>query len=174
VTVEVNQSMPNDRSRYLFPGFIASLAVNLLFVGVVLAAVWHRHFEEAAPPPPDKGFLGFVDKLAPDRQSIIKDKILAARASMKDLRADMRKKWIDANGLLDVEPYDKAKFLAALMALRASEDSFKNAIYNSVAETAEDLTPDERKLLLKWREKRHMKILMPPPPPEPSDGKASN
>ncbi len=170
MTVEVNHSMPTDRSRYLYPGLIASLAVNLLFVGVILAAVWHRHFEEVGPPPPDKGFLGFVDKLAPDRQGVIKEKILAARASMKDLRADVRKNWIEANNLLDDEPFDKAKFLAALMALRASEDSFKNAIYNSVADTAGDLTHDERKLLQKWREKRHIKIVMPPPP-EPNDDK---
>jgi uncharacterized membrane protein len=171
VTLEANQSMPADRSRYLYPAFVVSLAVNLLFVGVILAAIWHRHFDDMGPPPPDKGFLGFVDKLAPDRQPVIREKILAARASMKDLRADVRKKWVAANDLLDAEPFDKAKFLAALMELRISEDAFKNAIYNSVAETAQDLTPDERKLLEKWREKRHAKILMPTPPEPGTENK---
>ena len=32
MTVEVDQR-PSGRSRYLYPAFIASLAINLLFIG---------------------------------------------------------------------------------------------------------------------------------------------
>ncbi|RUO99174.1 periplasmic heavy metal sensor [Hyphomicrobium sp.] len=168
MTVEANRSSPADRSRYLYMGFIASLAVNLLFVGLSAAVVWHHHQEEEQPRR-DMGFLGFVNKLAPDRQPIIKAKVMSDRAAMKDLRANMRKTWIEANDLLTAEPFDKAKFLAALMKLRTAEDNFKNAIYTSVADTAETLTPDERKLLQEWREKRHARILIQPPPGEASN-----
>ncbi|MFT3731000.1 MAG: periplasmic heavy metal sensor [Hyphomicrobium sp.] len=166
MTAEINHSLPTQRPRYLYPGFIASLALNLLFIGLAAAAIWHHDHE--APKPRDNGFLGFVDKLSPERRDVIKQKILAARLSMKNLRDDMRKSWIDANQLLTAEPFDKDKFLAALMQLRSSEDAFKSAIYKSVAETAQDLTPEERKLLQAWREQRHSRLLKPQP--EPGDG----
>ena len=57
-TVEVNPSIPGQRPRYLYFGFIASLAVNLLFIGLLTAA-WHLHQEEHDRPPAS-GLLGFL------------------------------------------------------------------------------------------------------------------
>ena len=44
MTVEVDQRPPG-RSRYLYPAFIASLALNLLFIGWISAAAWHHNEE---------------------------------------------------------------------------------------------------------------------------------
>ncbi len=173
MTVEVNQSFPAGRPRYLYPLLIASLAVNLLFVGSIAAAVLAP--SRRGPPgrgPNDKGFLSFADRLPADRQESVRKEIVAAREAMKDLRASIRKSWLDANALLTAEPFDKAKFLAALMQLREVEDRYKTAIYNTVADTADMLTPEERKLLQKWRASRRPALLVPPPPagqPSPND-----
>lgn len=168
MTVNVNHSLPADRPRYLYLGLIASLALNLLFIGSFAAAVWHHHEEDKRR---DNGFLGFVSQLPADRQEPIRQQVKAARASMKGLRDNIRKSWVEANALLTAEPFDKAKFLAALMQLRAAEDAFKGAIYNSVASTAGELTPDERKLLQEWRERRHAQMSRPRIPP-PDDDKS--
>ncbi len=160
MTAEVDHSVTTPRPRYLYPALIASLALNLLFVGVFATAVWHHRQE--GPPPRDKGFLGFVNQLSADRQETIRKQVLAARESMKGLRENVRTSWLQANALLAAEPFDKDKFLAALMQVRTAEDRFKTAIYGTVADTAAELTPDERKLLQKWRANRHAKMLTPP------------
>jgi uncharacterized membrane protein len=159
VTVEVNRMAP-ARPRYLYPAFIASLALNLLFIGLFAAAVWH-HRRERQLLIQQPGLLGFVRELPADRQDAVRDEITAARASMKDLRDGVRKNWVDANALLTVEPFDKAKFTAALAQLRESEDRYKTALNNAMADTAEKLSPDERKLLQSWREKRRPWLLTP-------------
>lgn len=170
MTVNVDQSRPTaDRPRWLYPGFIASLALNLLFIGLFATAVWHHHEEERKR---DEGFLGFVKQLPADKQTMIRQKVIEARASMKGLRDNVRKTWTDANAMLTAEPFDKDKFLAALMQLRTAENAFKGAIYTSVASTAAELTPDERKLLQEWRAKRHASMLKPPGPPRPDDDRA--
>lgn len=158
MTVNVDQARPAAAPRYLYPSFIASLALNLLFIGLFATAVWHHHEEDETR---NRGFMSFVSQLPPDKQSEIRQQVLATRASMKGLRENIRKNWVDANAMLTDEPFDKAKFLAALMQLRTAEDAFKGAIYNAVANTADELTPDQRKLLQEWRAKRHAPMLRP-------------
>jgi uncharacterized membrane protein len=161
VTVEVNQSPAAPRPPYLYQGLIASLAVNLLFVGLFVAAFWHHEVQHPRPPA-DNGLLSFANQLSEEHQEPVKKEVAAAREAMKDLRASLRKSWLDANALLTEEPFDKGKFLAALLRLREMEDRYKTAIYNTVADTAGMLTPDERKLLQKWRASRRPMLLVPP------------
>ncbi|MBS0250605.1 MAG: periplasmic heavy metal sensor [Proteobacteria bacterium] len=163
MTVNVDQARPAGPPRYLYPSFIASLALNLLFIGLFATAVWHHHEEDKTR---NRGFLGFVSQLPPDTQAEIRQQVLEKRAAMKGLRENIRKTWVDANAMLTEEPFDKAKFLAALMQLRTAEDAFKGAIYNAVADTAVQLTPDQRKLLQEWREKRHAFMLNRHGPPD--------
>ena len=158
MTVEVNQ-LASGRSRLLYGGLIASLALNLLFVGLFATAVWEHRYEH--PKVGEPGLLGFVKELAPDRQSTVRDEIMAARESLKELRANVRKSWIDANTLLTAEPFDKAKFKAALAELADIEGKYKAALNNAMVETADQLAPDERKLLQSWREKRRPGLLAP-------------
>lgn len=171
MTVDVNHPAPRDRARALYFGLIASLAVNLLFVGGFAAAAWHLHFEKDKPRPP--GLLSFVAQLPPDRQEPVQKEIVAARDSLKDLRATMRQSWLDANAMLTSEPFDKAKFAAALMQLKDMEARYRAGIYNMVADTAGILTPDERKLLQKWRADRRAHFLRRMGKDEPDDKKAS-
>jgi uncharacterized membrane protein len=154
VTVEFDQRAPK-RSRFLYPVLIASLAVNLLFVGGLLAAFWHHHHDGREP-----GLLDFVKELPAARQDAVRQEITTARASMKDLREALRKSWTDANALLTVEPFDKEKFKAALAQLGDAETRYKAAIYNALADTAEKFAPDERKLLQSWRERRRPPVLI--------------
>lgn len=158
MTVEVNQSMPSDRPRYVYLGLIASLAVNLLFVGLFSTAAWHLHQEESEKPR-DQGLLGFVNELPADRQGPVRQEVLAARASINDLKANLRQAWLNTNAVLTDEPFDKAKFSAALMQLRDVEARYRTGIYNMISDTAGMLTPDERKQLQKWRASRRSKFL---------------
>ena len=90
---------------------------------------------------------------------------------MKDLRAAVRQSWVDANALLTAEPFDKEKFKAALMQLGDVEARYKTSLNNALAETASSSTPDERKLLQAWREKRRPRLLMRATEETGDDGK---
>lgn len=164
---EADTAMITPRPRYLYPALIVSLALNLLVVGFMAAAYWHHRHEPG--PPRDRGFMGFVNQLPPDRREAIRKQLIVARETTKALRENVRSTWLAANALLTAEPFDKAKFAAALAEVRQAEDRFKVAIYGTVADTAADLTPDERKLLQEWRAKRHERMLGPPPGADKGD-----
>ncbi|MBS0270540.1 MAG: periplasmic heavy metal sensor, partial [Proteobacteria bacterium] len=70
-----------------------------------------------------------------------------------------RKAWIDANTMLTEEPFDKAKFAEALAKLRETENVYKTALNGALADTAASLSPEERKILQSWREKRRPNVL---------------
>ena len=118
--------------------------------------------------------MGFVKELPDDRQDVVRAEITAAREAMKDLRATVRKSWVDANTLLTAEPFDKAKFNAALAQLREVEDRYKTGLNGALADTAEKLSPDERKLLQSWREKRRPWLLTPRTEKSKDDGPPTN
>lgn len=167
MTVEVNKLAP-ARPGYLYPALIASLALNLLFVGLFAAAAWH-HFQKSQSAN-EPGLLAFVKQLPENRQDAVRNEITGARAAMKDLRVDVRKSWIDANAMLTQEPFDKAKFAEALAKLRETENVFKTALNNALAETAASLSPEERKILQSWREKRRPNVLRSQAEPAKDDG----
>ena len=166
---EADTAMSTPRPRYLYPALIVSLALNLLVGGFLATAFWHHRHEPGPPPPRDRGFMGFVNQLPPDRREAIRKQVITARESTKALRENVRSTWLAANALLTAEPFDKAKFAAALAEVREAEDRFKVAIYGTVADTAAELNPEERKLLQEWRAKRHERMLGPPPDADKGD-----
>lgn len=144
------------RARFLYPGFIASLAFNLLFVGGIAAAAWHHHSSK----PDGYGMMTFAQELQPEHREAFRESIRETRAKVKDLRNGVRQKWLDANALLTAEPFDKERFRAALTDLRDAENQFRTVLNNSLAEKAAKFSPEERKALQAWREKRHQRFLL--------------
>lgn len=160
------QPPQQKRIRLLYAALIASLALNLLFIGGFVAAAWHHGHRW---PKPEPGLLGFVRQLPPDRRDVVGKQISAARDSMKEVRANVRMAWREANALLTAEPFDKEKFKAALTHLADVEAGYKAALNDALAETAAILTPEERKLFQSWREKRRPRLLRPGERPGPGD-----
>jgi uncharacterized membrane protein len=154
--VEANQPAPR-RSRSLSVALLCSLALNLLFIGGFAAAAWHfqhRHMKRG-----DYGLLGFTRKLPADHQDAFRKQVLDARASVKTERENVRSAWLEANSTLTVEPFDKEKFKAAMAKLREVENQYKTRLNDAFADIAAAMTPEERKLLQTWREKRRPRLL---------------
>ena len=156
MTIDTDQPRPGT-PRLLYWSLVASLAVNLLFVGLFATAAWEREHEPRREGQP--GLLGFVHELPADRQDAVRRDILAARESVKEQRVEVRKAWVDTNALMAAEPFDAEKFKTALKNLSDLEAKYKAALNNALVDTAQKLTPDERKLLQSWRERRHMRLL---------------
>jgi uncharacterized membrane protein len=143
--------VPETRSKWLYRGLVASLALNLLFAGGLGAAAWHhRH----GPRGDDIGLMGFARQLPQDRQKIVLEDITTARQTIRPLRKAVREAWDDANAVLTQEPFDKEKYKASMARLTDTETRHKTAVASALADTAAKLTAEERKSLQVWREKR--------------------
>ncbi len=142
------------RSRWLNILLIASLALNLLFIGGLAKAAWHhRHGGFSSP-----GLMGFVRDLPPDRRQLLGGDIEAAREAARPMRQTVRDLWSEANKILLEEPFDKAKYKSAMDRVTEAEGQMRATLTGALAETASKLTPDERRALQVWREKRKSHI----------------
>lgn len=145
-------------SRYLFPALIASLALNLLVVGGIAAAAWHHH-HRFGKHRGERGLLGFANDLSEPHRNMMRGAVLSAREALRPQRRAIRDAWDEANGTLTLEPFDKAKFKAAMAKVADVETAFRNSLTDVLANTAEKLTPDERRQLQNWRDRRRPKFL---------------
>lgn len=138
------------RSRWYTIVLVGSLALNLLFIGGLAKAAWHhRHGGPGGP-----GMMGFVRDLPPDRRQLIGGELKAAREAIEPMRQTMRDRWSETNKVLVEEPFDKAKFKAAMDKVTEADSQIKNAFSSALSETVAKLTPDERRAFQAWREKR--------------------
>ncbi|MEQ1652113.1 MAG: periplasmic heavy metal sensor [Hyphomicrobium sp.] len=147
-------AVAQDRSRWLKIGLIASLALNLLFIGGFARAFWHHGPGPGGHFGKDAGLMGFVRELPGDRQKLVRDDIAAARETIRPLRRAVREAWSEANTALTAEPFNKDTYKAAVDKLTEAEARMKAATATALADTAAKLTAEERRSLQGWREKR--------------------
>ncbi len=150
---------------------MASLALNVLIIGAVAGTLfvgrhhgWHGHGFKGA------GLSGFARTLPPERSEIIRQKLESNRAVLDPLRKEEQEARDAARGVLMTEPFDVEKFKAALSRAVDADEKEKRARMTLFAEMAASLTPDERRQLHNWFEKRrahrhHHDEDAPPPPP---------
>ncbi|MGL4395897.1 MAG: periplasmic heavy metal sensor [Hyphomicrobium sp.] len=143
------------RRRWLYGLLVASLAVNLLVAGAFAGAFWsHRHGGFRKPHDEAPGLLGFVRQLPRERREVIRDHLRAERDRIEPMRAGIRAAWDQSNAKLTVEPFDKDALRREMERLVDAERAYKTAVFDAIVTTAEKLTPDERRLLQTWRERR--------------------
>lgn len=141
--------------RWVYVALIASVALNLLFVGGLGAAVWrHRH----GPGLHGPGLMGFVNSLPSGRQSEVRDQVEAARTLLRPLRKAKQEAWAGVKTAMEAEPFDKPALKAALQKLGEADQKLKSSIAGSIADTAEKLSPAERRQLQSWLDMRGWNI----------------
>lgn len=150
MTIDVNHGV-SRRSRFLYPALIVSLGLNLLFIGGLSAAAWHFNSRHTRG---EFGLLAFARQLPVENQEAFRKQVLDSRASLADEREAVRDAWLEVNSMLTREPFDKDKLKEAMAKLRDTENQFRSGLNNSFAEIAGSVTPEQRKLLQAWRDKR--------------------
>lgn len=153
MTTENGSETNVTRSRWLYPVLIASLALNLLVIGAATGAMWsHRHGHHRLAG--ERGLLGFVRELPNERQSKIREVLEAEREKLKPLRETARAKWAETNEVLGTEPFDKDKYKAALDRMNEAQMQVRATITDAMVDLAARLTPEERRVLKEWRERK--------------------
>ena len=159
--------------RNLRPALMASLAFNVLIVGAVAAALLlpFLHGGKRHRPPPPTGLAGFAETLPADRAAFVRGKVEGQKEAFEAIFKEQRESRQAARAILMEEPFDVAKFKAALDRVAQAYDKEARTRMTLVADTAAELTPEERKQLHAYFEKhrarkRHSKA--PPDDPNPN------
>ena len=165
-----NATTPGS-GRNLRLALIASLALNVLIVGGVAAALLLPHLHGGKRHPRPTGLAGFAETLPADRGEFVRQKVQAEKANFEAIYKEERESRQAARTLLVEEPFDAAKFKAALDRDAQAYDKETRTRMALVADTAAQLTTDERKQLHAYFEKhrarkRHSKA--PPDDPNPN------
>ncbi len=147
-------SVEVTRPRWLYAGLVASLALNLLFIGGLGAAAWHKR-QWRGGHGPESTLSSFVRDLPAERQKLIGDDVDAGRQVVRPLRKAVRDAWFEANTVLGSEPFDRDKYRAALDKVVEAESRFKMAVTTTLIDTASKMTAEERRTFQSWRERRH-------------------
>lgn len=140
-------------SRWLKVGLVASLALNVLLIGGIGAAAYkfHRSGGPIGRPGFDMGLKAFARSLPEERRRALRADFKGERERMRPLREDIRVKWVAANEVLGVDPFDSAKFQAAVDEAVKAEMALRAAVSTTLVEATSKLTPEERKQFKDWR-----------------------
>jgi uncharacterized membrane protein len=138
--------------RKLRYALMASLALNVLVIGAVAGTICFKR----PPPggPKGTGLLGFAHTLPRERSDLIRQKFADSKPQMETLRQAIGDARTGVRAALMAEPFDQAKLTAALDGVVQAEANEHRAKVTVFGETVGQLTPDERKQLHDWLEKR--------------------
>ena len=141
--------------RWMWVALVASLALNLLVVGVVIGAgMFRRHFDGTTASAIGPGLVRFglsnTESRAETRRILMseRERILPLRRELRDARRGV----VDA---LLAEPFDPAKFRAAQATVVALERRLGEESLDAVTAVAGTLNADQRKEFVERRLSRH-------------------
>jgi uncharacterized membrane protein len=134
----------------------ASLALNLIVAGATAGFVW-RHGSGASDTaarnlPPN--LLGYATTLPPARQEEINARTQEQRQHVRPLRRQLREAREEVVQVLVAEPFDKGRFEAAQARLLIADQKARDAVHLLFAALAAQMTPEERRGFVEWRQKR--------------------
>jgi len=154
--------------RNLRPALIVSLAFNILIVGGVAAALLLAHLHGGRRHPPPTGLAGFADTLPADRGDFVRQKVEGQKAAFEAIFKEERESRQAARAILLEEPFDVAKFKAALDRVAQAYDKEARTRMALVADTAAQLTPEERKQLHDYFQRHRGRKPHSQAPPDPA------
>ena len=138
--------------RWLWVTLVVSLALNLLLIGLIAGAAVFRHRWGGPGVAPGQA-LGYLRTLPKERRDQV-------RQTNRDLITGMRPMWQavgearrEADRLFSSDPFDAAKFIAAHQRMVDAEATARKASAQLLAATGAQLSLDERKAMLSWRER---------------------
>ena len=149
-------SAPASPCRKLRLALMASLALNVLIIGLVAGTLCFSRFGPGydGPGPRGSGLFGFAHTLPRERSDMIRQKLADSKPNMETLRQGIRDARLGVRAALIAEPFDQAKVNAALESVVQAEANEKRAKVAVFADTVSQLTPEERRQLHDWLEKK--------------------
>lgn len=146
------QPRASRRTRY---ALIASLALNLLFVGTIGGSIWaFRHHAPWSMSGANTHLRGFTATLPADRRFAVWRATREERRALRPLRKEVRAARAEARQALLAQPFDKQKFSAIQMRVLEVEVVARRASHQLYIAVADALSPEERVAFARWRPPR--------------------
>jgi uncharacterized membrane protein len=153
-------------TRWLVPLLMGSLALNLIVLGAAVSLLWRGHFEMPEPPLGRRvvpSVVGYAVTLPPERVKELEQLTREEWAKVRPLRRTLMEARETSNKALTAEPFDRAHFLAAQARLAEADRASREAVFRLHVALSVNLTPEERRGFLRWREQQRL-------PQNPLDG----
>src|SRR5215510_16591072 len=106
--IEVSRRLP----RWSMLLLIASLALNLIVVGLVAGSIWRARAHQPPVRSVTPNLLGYTTSLPPERRDQIWNATAGQRQHIRPFRRDIRAAREEAMQTLAAEPFDGEKFAA--------------------------------------------------------------
>lgn len=147
------------KRRWVKPVLIISLALNLLFVGLMFGALWnwgqgkwggprHKVFESAVQQ--------MITELPPEKRANAKDILSRLRAEVLPRSKDRRAARTRAIKALKADPFNKDELQDALADIRQIRIDVDKGLHTLALELVSQLSAAERARLLEiYRSKKH-------------------
>lgn len=142
--------------RWMVIALFASLALNLIVIGATAGFLWKHRFELVGGTAPHlaPNLLGYSSTLPPERRKELWSRTEDERRNVRPLRRSLREARDETLKALTAEPFDQERYLASQSRLLAADQKAREAVYKLYGEIAVNLTPEERRGFLRWRDKR--------------------
>ena len=138
--------------RWAVAALVGSLAVNLLVVGLIVGASWRVRGNTVVCRGPTPNLIGYAGTLPRDRREALWERTAQERLEVRPFRRDVRAAREEFISVLEVEPFDRQRFMAAQNKLSDAAGRAQTSVHTLYAEMAAQMTPDERRGFRRWRE----------------------
>src|SRR5215510_527996 len=148
--IEAGRRMP----RWSLMLLIASLALNLIVVGLVAGSIWRARAHQPVTRGVTPNLLGYAASLPQERRDLIWTATAEQRQHIRPFRRDIRAAREEVMHAIAAEPFDGEKFAAAQGRLAEAYNRARAAVLDLDLKIAVELTPQERRAFPAWREQR--------------------
>lgn len=152
MTEDSVDTQPRKRRNWLLVGFIASLMLNMLLIGVMVGGKF-RHW-----PGGWDGHRGgpaaFMRGIPDERRKVLRETFDAGRKELRERREIVQRLRKDARETISKEPFDKAAAQAALAQVGAARSDLHARASERFIDFLSGLSADERRIFLSRHGKR--------------------
>ena len=143
-------------ARWIGLALVGSLVLNLILIGAS-AGSFLRHLiapAAVATPAVSPNLLGYTSILASERRKELWTRTEEERSNVYPYRRELREARERALQALVAEPFDPKRYADAQARLLQADQKAREAVYRLYNVIAVNLTLEERRAFLRWREKR--------------------
>ncbi len=151
VMTDMTSSRP---ARWVMPVLVGSLALNLIVIGAIGSVLWRSHSESTGQLGRRvvPSIVGYAVTLPPERVSELERLTKDEWQKVRPLRRTLLAARAEAMTALVAEPFDRERYLAAQARLVAADQASRAAAFKLHTAISVNLTPEERRGFLRWRE----------------------
>lgn len=151
--------------RWITTALFASLAFNLIVVGAAVGFAWRHGARLAAADPSQflpSNVLGYMSLLPAERRKELVTLTEQERNHVRPLRRHLREARDEVVKVMAADPFDRQRVEEAQAQLLVADQKAREAVYRLYTEIAANMTADERRGFVEWRQNRRR-------PPNPLD-----